>query len=76
MHDRISFNTSIVDAYVKGIRDWDANLALEAMIKPHKFGLKAYKENGFIKASDEPESVSKNLEYAYDDWCIAIMADF
>ena len=68
----------IVDAYVKGIRDWDANLALEAMIKSaqsDKFGLKAYKENGFIKASDEPESVSKNLEYAYDDWCIAIMAD-
>ena len=68
----------IVDAYVKGIRDWDANLALEAMIKSaqnDKFGLEAYKKNGFIKASDEPESVSKNLEYAYDDWCIAIMAD-
>ena len=68
----------IVDAYIKGIRDWDANLALEAMVKSadsDRFGLKAYKENGFIKASDEPESVSKNLEYAYDDWCIAIMAD-
>ena len=68
----------IVDAYIKGIRDWDANLALEAMINSaqnNKFGLEAYKKNGFIKASDEPESVSKNLEYAYDDWCIAIMAD-
>ena len=68
----------IVDAYVKGIRDWDANLALEAMVKSadsERFGLKAYKENGFIRASDEPESVSKTLEYAYDDWCIAIMAD-
>lgn len=68
----------IVDAYIKGIRDWDANLALEAMIKSaqnDKFGLEAYKQNGFIKASDEPESVSKNLEYSYDDWCIAIMAD-
>ena len=68
----------IVDAYVKGIRDWDAELALEAMIKSaqsDEHGLKAYKKNGFIKASDEPESVSKNLEYAYDDWCIAIMAD-
>ena len=68
----------IVDAYVKGIRDWDVNLALEAMIKSaqsNTFGLEAYKKNGFIKASDEPESVSKNLEYAYDDWCIAIMAD-
>ena len=68
----------IVDAYVKGIRDWDTELALEAMIKSaqsNSFGLAAYKENGFIKASDEPESVSKTLEYAYDDWCIAIMAD-
>ena len=68
----------IVDAYIKGIRNWDANLALEAMINSaqnDKFGLEAYKKNGFIKASDEPESVSKNLEYAYDDWCIAIMAD-
>ena len=68
----------IVDAYVKGIRDWDTELALEAMIKSaqsDRFGLAAYKKNGFIKASDEPESVSKNLEYAYDDWCIAIMAD-
>ena len=68
----------IVDAYIKGIRDYDVNLALEAMIKSaesNTHGLKAYKENGYIKASDEPESVSKNLEYAYDDWCIAIMAD-
>ena len=68
----------IVDAYIKGIRDWDVDLALEAMIKSaqsNTHGLKSYKKNGFIKSSDEPESVSKNLEYAYDDWCIAIMAD-
>ena len=68
----------IVDAYMKGIRDYDVKLALEAMVKSaesNTHGLKAYKENGYIKASDEPESVSKNLEYAYDDWCIAIMAD-
>ena len=68
----------IVDAYVKGIREWDAEIALEAMIKSaqsNTHGLKSYKKNGFIKSSDEPESVSKSLEYAYDDWCIAIMAD-
>jgi len=68
----------IVDAYIKGIRDYDTNLALEAMVHSamqEDFGLSSYKKNGFISASDEPESVSKTLEYAYDDWCIAIMAD-
>ena len=37
-------------------------------------GLNAYKQNGFIAMEDEHESVSKTLEYAYDDWCIAQMA--
>ena len=68
----------IVDAYIKGIRDYDTDMALNAMVlsaESNTHGLKAYKKNGFIRASDEPESVSKNLEYAYDDWCIAVMAD-
>jgi len=68
----------IVDAYVKGIRDYDTNLALEAMIHSamqDDLGLNWYKKNGFIAASDEPESVSKHLEYSYDDWCIALLAD-
>ncbi|MBC7556020.1 MAG: glycoside hydrolase family 92 protein, partial [Chryseobacterium sp.] len=38
-------------------------------------GLKAYKQNGFISVDDDSESVSKTLEYAYDDWCIAQMAE-
>ena len=68
----------IVDAYAKGIRDYDTEMALEAMVYSATLdseGLEYYKEKGFIAASDEPESVSKTLEYAYDDWCIAIMAD-
>ena len=68
----------ITDAYIKNIRDYDADLALEAMVNSamqDHLGLKSYKENGFISASDEPESVSKHLEYAYDDWCIAVLAD-
>tara|TARA_B100001758_G_C18416772_1_gene620752 strand:- start:5422 stop:8283 length:2862 start_codon:yes stop_codon:yes gene_type:complete len=68
----------ITDSYIKGIRDYDANLALEAMIhsaNQDHLGLFSYKKNGFIAASDEPESVSKNLEYSYDDWCIALLAD-
>jgi predicted alpha-1,2-mannosidase len=68
----------IVDAYVKGIRDYDEDLALEAMVHSamkDDLGLSWYKKNGFIAASDEPESVSKHLEYSYDDWCIALLAD-
>ena len=68
----------IADAYVKGIRDYDIEEAMDAMIysaNSDSEGLEYYKAKGFIAASDEPESVSKTLEYAYDDWCIAIMAD-
>jgi putative alpha-1,2-mannosidase len=38
------------------------------------FGLNAYKQNNYISIDDEHESVSKTVEYAYDDWCIAQMA--
>lgn len=68
----------IVDAYMKGIRDFDTKLALEAMVKSAEqqhLGLDFYHKRGYISSEDESESVSKTLEYAYDDWCIAIFAD-
>lgn len=68
----------IADAYVKGIRDFDAELALEAMQKSANWdhlGLPSFNRQGFIEVEDDNESVSKTLEYAYDDWCIARMAD-
>ncbi|QJD98142.1 glycoside hydrolase family 92 protein [Mucilaginibacter robiniae] len=67
----------IVDAYAKGIRDFDAEKALTAMkaaVNRNQFGLESYRKNGAVLADDEHESVSKTLEYAYDDWCIAQMA--
>ena len=67
----------IVDAFKKGIVDFDIETAYEAMLHSadqNHLGLDSYKKNGFIAANDEPESVSKTLEYAYDDWCIAQMA--
>jgi putative alpha-1,2-mannosidase len=67
----------IVDAYSKGIRDFDASKALEAMkvsTNRNQFGLASYRANGVVLGNDETESVSKTLEYAYDDWCIAQMA--
>lgn len=67
----------IADAYLKGIRGYDVNKAFEAMkhsANQDKLGLKYYKEFGYIPVEKESESVSKTLEYAYDDWSIAQMA--
>ncbi len=67
----------IADAMTKGIKGFDYEKAFEAAkhsaMLDH-LGLEAYKKNGFISIDDEHESVSKTLEYAYDDWCIAQMA--
>ena len=68
----------ITDAYVKGIRTFDVLLALKAMVHSameDRPGLSAYRGQGFISSEIESESVSKTLEYAYDDWCIAVFAD-
>ncbi|MBX9888098.1 MAG: GH92 family glycosyl hydrolase [Flavobacteriaceae bacterium] len=67
----------IADAMVKGIAGFDYEKAFEAAkhsAMRDELGLKAYKQNGFISIDDDHESVSKTLEYAYDDWCIAQMA--
>ena len=67
----------IADAMAKGITGFDYEKAFEASkasAMRDVLGLDAYKKNGFISIDDEHESVSKTLEYAYDDWCIAQMA--
>lgn len=67
----------MADAMVKGIKGFDYEKAFEAAKHSAMldiFGLNTYKKNGFISIDDEHESVSKTLEYAYDDWCIAQMA--
>jgi predicted alpha-1,2-mannosidase len=67
----------IADAYLKGIRNYDTEKAFQAMkhsANQDKLGLKSYKEFGFVPMEEESESVSKTLEYAYDDWTIAQMA--
>lgn len=70
--------SAIADAAVKGIDGFDLNKAFAAMkqsaeLRQHR-GLGAYIDNGFLAMEDERESVSKVLEYAYDDWCIAQVA--
>ncbi|MEA1885678.1 MAG: GH92 family glycosyl hydrolase [Bacteroidota bacterium] len=67
----------IADAMSKGIKGFDYELALEAAKHSAMLnfeGLYYYKRYGYIPADLENESVSKTLEYCYDDWCIAQMA--
>jgi len=68
----------LADAYLSGqLGDLDPLEVLEAMIKSsniNKKGSDAYTRLGFIPANTHNESVSCTLEYAYDDWCIARMA--
>lgn len=67
----------IADALAKGITDFDVKLAFEAMKTSatwQHLGLTEYQNYGFLSIDDEHESVSKTLEYAYDDWCIAQIA--
>jgi len=67
----------ITDALIKGIDNFDTTLAFEAMKASatwNHLGLPAYMARGYLSIEDEHESVSKTLEYAYDDWCIAEVA--
>ncbi len=68
----------IADAFLKGIGDFDPNKALDAMIVTANHddgdGLPYVAELGYVPADKTRESVSKGLEYAVDDWAIAIMA--
>ena len=68
----------ILDAFIKGIVSDQKEKLLKAMVQSaerDKLGIPAYRTGGYIPAGIESESVSKTLEYAYDDWCIAMMAD-
>ncbi len=67
----------IADAFIKGVRGFGDELALEAMKhsgEENSRGLDHYRKYGYIPADGDGESVSKTLEYAYDDWCIAQVA--
>jgi predicted alpha-1,2-mannosidase len=67
----------IADAYLKGINGFNSKKALDAMVftaKINELAKQQYATQGFISSDQEPESVSKTLEYAYDDFCISAMA--
>jgi predicted alpha-1,2-mannosidase len=68
----------IADAYMKGIRGYDANEALDAMVASASYGpydgIAQYMQLGYVPIDEEGEAASKTLEYAFDDWTIARMA--
>lgn len=68
----------IADVYVKGIRGFDADKALKAMVETANYGpydgIAQYRELGYVPIDEEGEAASKTLEYAFDDWTIARMA--
>ncbi|MBJ7879811.1 GH92 family glycosyl hydrolase [Gelidibacter salicanalis] len=69
----------IVDAYFKGIKNFDADLAYEACIASATDAsreIDKYMALGYVPIGEGGDdwSVSKTLEYAYDDWCIAQFA--
>ncbi len=70
----------IVDAFVKGNlgNDFNYEALLDACVntasyKPYD-GLDYYMQLGYVPEDKNSSSVSKTLEYAYDDWCIAQFA--
>jgi len=70
----------IADALVKGTLNdkIDYEALLEASINTSSYkpfdGLGYYIQLGYVPEDKNSSSVSKTLEYAYDDWCIAQIA--
>ena len=72
----------IVDAYLKGFRKWDASEALADMISTtegstvngNRTLLPEYRANGYVAVGRNAQAVSRTLEYAYDDICVARLA--
>lgn len=75
----------IADAYLKGIKGFDAEKALEACVATANCdeyrGIGFYKENGYVPYdvtdpyNADNWAMSRTLEYAFDDNCIARMAE-
>ena len=70
----------IVDSYWKGCNDFDIQLAYKAMRKslmesPWRYDdMPAYISNGYVPATYQ-ESVTRTVEYAYDDWVLSRFAN-
>jgi predicted alpha-1,2-mannosidase len=68
----------IADAYMKGIRGYDTQAALDAMVASATYApyghLGDYMKLGYVPVDQDDEAASKTVEYAFDDWTIGRMA--
>ncbi|VAX23183.1 Alpha-1,2-mannosidase, partial [hydrothermal vent metagenome] len=68
----------VADAYVKDIKGYDVEKAYKAMVElandTNRKGKPLYLDYGFIPADLKGQSVSRTLEYSYDDWCVTRLA--
>ncbi|MCG6188917.1 GH92 family glycosyl hydrolase [Maribellus maritimus] len=68
----------IADAVAKGNTDADLNKTLDACISTSNVGyfngIDEFVRNGYVSEEKSDYSVSLTLEYAYNDWCIAQIA--
>ncbi len=74
----------IADAYVKGVRGFDAAKAFEGMVKhathpasgpfAGRVGISRYRELGYVPVGAAEHSASRTLEFAYGDYCVACLA--
>jgi predicted alpha-1,2-mannosidase len=68
---------AVADAYLKGIKGFDKDLAYEALKATgmrKERGLNLLQKHGFIPADSTVESVAMGLEYAIADWGVAQVA--
>jgi len=69
----------IADAIAKNVGDFSKTDALSACISTSNVsyfdGIESYIEKGFVPEDVSGSSVSKTLEFAYNDWCIAQVSD-
>ena len=77
----IGYNSApvIAEAVARGLGGFDIQKAFEALVASSlrpEYGMDSFRRNGLVLADDEHESVSKTLEYAYDDWCVAQVAAY
>ncbi|MBK1884053.1 GH92 family glycosyl hydrolase [Luteolibacter pohnpeiensis] len=74
------------DAWVKGIRTFDVKTAMDAMVhdantqSPEnnkslgRDGAAFYQKSGYVPYPEYREATAKTLEFAYDDFCAAVLA--
>lgn len=77
----IGYNSApvIAEAVARGLGGFDVEKAFEALVASSlrpEYGMDSFRRNNLVLADDSHESVSKTLEYAYDDWCVAQVAKY